>query len=85
MREQYNVLVSPYMIKEIEPLFCILNDKICKFDNSLLVVKFAHGLGYKLYMKRNIATTYYDYIMTPEESVKFYEMIWDKRFVEFID
>nr|WP_232508257.1 isochorismatase [Macrococcus sp. IME1552] len=48
-------------------------------------MKFAHVLGYKLYMKRNMTSTNYNDILTPEETVKFYEMIWDRRFVEFID
>lgn len=38
-------------------------------------VKFAHGLGYKLYMKRNMTSTNYNDIMTPGETVKFYEMV----------
>ncbi|TDL38293.1 isochorismatase family protein [Macrococcoides bohemicum] len=62
--------------------------EICGAETPFCVdatVKFAHGLGYKLYMKRNMTSTNYNDIMTPEESVKFYEMIWDRRFVEFID
>lgn len=62
--------------------------EICGAETPFCVdstVKFAHGLGYKLYMKRNMTSTNYNDIMSPEESVKFYEMIWDKRFVEFID
>ncbi|WP_414045350.1 isochorismatase family protein [Macrococcus equi] len=62
--------------------------EICGAETPFCVdstVKFAHGLGYKIYMKRNMTSTNYNDLMTPEESVKFYEMIWDKRFVEFID
>lgn len=61
--------------------------EICGAETPFCVdatVKFAHGLGYKLYMKRNMTSTNYNDIITPEESVEFYEMIWNKRFVEFI-
>lgn len=32
-------------------------------------------------MKRNMTSTNYNDIMSFEESVQFYEMIWDRRFV----
>lgn len=61
--------------------------EICGAETPFCVdsrVKFIHSLGYKLYMKRNMTSTNYNDIMSFEESVQFYEMIWDRRFVEFI-
>lgn len=46
--------------------------EICCAETPFCVdstVKFAKGLGYKLYMKRNMISTNYNDIMSPEESV----------------
>ena len=48
-------------------------------------VKFAHGLGYQLMMCRGAATTYDHPFMKAKETIAFYENIWDKRFLTFLE
>ncbi len=48
-------------------------------------VKFAHGLGYKLWMRRGGTTTYSNDYMTVETTINFYEKIWNRRFLTFIE
>ncbi|CAH0418397.1 Streptothricin hydrolase [Periweissella ghanensis] len=48
-------------------------------------IKMAHGLGYDVLMKHNLTTTYDNEFMSAPTTVKFYEKIWDGRFVEFFD
>jgi nicotinamidase-related amidase len=48
-------------------------------------VKMAHGLGYQLQMCKGITTTYDNQYMNAKQTIAFYENIWDKRFVTFID
>ncbi|MFZ8764386.1 cysteine hydrolase family protein [Enterococcus diestrammenae] len=47
-------------------------------------VKFAHGLGYEIWMRRGGTTTYNNDYMTAEATITFYEEIWDQRFLTFI-
>lgn len=47
-------------------------------------IKFAHGLGYDLRMQKNMSTTYDNEFMTATQTIKFYEKIWDRRFLTFI-
>ncbi|KRM95177.1 isochorismatase hydrolase [Liquorilactobacillus aquaticus DSM 21051] len=47
--------------------------------------KFAHGLGYNLLMCHGLTTTWDNQFMTARQTINFYESIWDKRFVRFID
>lgn len=48
-------------------------------------VKFAHGLGYQLMMCRGATTTYDNPFMKAKETIAFYEKIWDKRFLTFLE
>lgn len=47
-------------------------------------VKFAHGLGYRLYMGRGMSTTYDNDFMSAAETISFYENIWQDRFLTFL-
>ncbi|WP_125762569.1 cysteine hydrolase family protein [Levilactobacillus mulengensis] len=44
-------------------------------------VKVAHGIGYDLEMTRGLTTTVDNPFMTAEQTIAFFEGIWDKRFV----
>ncbi|HGF7732370.1 TPA: cysteine hydrolase family protein [Enterococcus faecium] len=48
-------------------------------------VKFAQGLGYQLMMCRGATTTYDNPFMKAKETIAFYEKIWDKRFLTFLE
>lgn len=47
-------------------------------------LKFAHGLGYQLSMFKNASTTYDNAFLSAKKTIAFYEQIWDKRFLQFI-
>lgn len=47
-------------------------------------VKFAHGLGYQLTMLKNGSTTYDNDFLSAEETIAFYENIWNKRFLQLV-
>ncbi|GMK38891.1 amidase [Paenibacillus sp. CCS19] len=47
-------------------------------------VKFAHGLGYSNLMVRNATSTLNNSFMSAEETIRFYENIWNHRYLEFI-
>ncbi|WP_438763639.1 isochorismatase family protein [Enterococcus sp. AZ194] len=62
--------------------------EICGAQSQFCVdatVKFAHGLGYQIFMKRGATTTYATEFMTASQTISFYESIWDRRFVSFLD
>ncbi|MFV0558811.1 MAG: cysteine hydrolase family protein, partial [Enterococcus sp.] len=48
-------------------------------------VKFAHGLGYQLQMLQSGTATADNPFMTFRETIQFYEGIWNRRFVTFIE
>lgn len=48
-------------------------------------VKFAHGLGYKVLMCHGLTTTWDNQFMTAQQTISFYENIWNERFLQFID
>jgi len=47
-------------------------------------VKMAHGLGYKLQMVSGSTLTFNNTFMSAQETVYFYENIWDARFLTII-
>ena len=47
-------------------------------------VKFAHGSGYAVYMKKKLHSSWDSEWMTPDEIADFYEQIWTDRFLTFI-
>ncbi|KRL01109.1 cysteine hydrolase family protein [Liquorilactobacillus capillatus] len=48
-------------------------------------VKFAHGLGYQLLMSHQMTTTWDNEFMSAAKTIAFYEKIWDRRFLQFVD
>lgn len=47
-------------------------------------IKVAHHLGYQVKMLPSLTTTYDHPFMSAQDTIAFYEKIWDRRFVEFI-
>lgn len=47
-------------------------------------IKFAHGLGYDLQMVKGLSTTYDNDYMSAENTINFYEDIWDGRFLKLL-
>lgn len=45
-------------------------------------IKFSHGLGYEVQVGKNMTTTVDNNHMTAQETITFYEGIWDKRFAK---
>ncbi|KRN95356.1 isochorismatase family protein [Companilactobacillus kimchiensis] len=43
----------------------------------------AHGLGYKILMEHDMTTTFDNDYMIAENTISFFEHIWDQRFVTF--
>ncbi|MFC6177649.1 cysteine hydrolase family protein [Companilactobacillus huachuanensis] len=43
----------------------------------------AHGLGYKIFMEHDMTTTFDNDYMTAEDTISFFENIWNQRFVTF--
>jgi nicotinamidase-related amidase len=59
--------------------------EICGAQTQFCVdatVKMAHGLGYKLRMAKNATSTHDGAFMTGEQTVSFFEEIWQDRFLE---
>jgi len=48
-------------------------------------VKVAHGIGYDLQMTRGLATTVDNKFMTAEQTIAFFEGIWNHRFVTMLE
>ncbi|MDH6363575.1 nicotinamidase-related amidase [Enterococcus sp. PF1-24] len=46
-------------------------------------IKFAHGLGYNLISSHQASSTIDNQFLSAEETIQFYENIWQGRFVEF--
>lgn len=47
-------------------------------------IKVAHGLGYKVRMKKGLSTTVDNQFMNAKDTIAFYEGIWNKRFLEWV-
>lgn len=47
-------------------------------------IKVAHGLGYKVRMKKGLSTTVDNQFMNAKATIDFYEGIWNKRFLEWV-
>lgn len=47
-------------------------------------IKFAHGLGYTLFLQRNGTSTLDNPFMTAATTIAFYEDLWDQRFATFL-
>ncbi|MGK4161864.1 cysteine hydrolase family protein [Limosilactobacillus reuteri] len=47
-------------------------------------VKMAHGLGYQVIMQHHASSTFDNKYMTAEDTINFYENIWNNRFLTFI-
>lgn len=74
-----NNLLNRLSVKTIE--ICGAQTQYC-VDTT---VKVAHSLKYDMFMKRNATTTYDNDFMSAEDTIKFYENIWDKRFLTLYD
>ncbi|KAF1295838.1 amidase [Enterococcus sp. JM4C] len=75
-------------LKELLDQLAVSTLEICGAQSQYCVdttVKFAHGLGYQLLMTHGTTTTYDTQYMTAEQTCEFYESIWNRRFVTFID
>lgn len=61
--------------------------EICGAETEYCVdatIKFAHGSGYAVYVKKGLYTAWDSELLTAEDMSRFYEDIWDERFVTFI-
>lgn len=73
-------ILTDLQVENIE--FCGAQTEFCV--NSTLV--FAHGLGYKNFMKKGLTTTFDNEWMTAQETIHFYEKhLWKHLFLEFLD
>lgn len=62
----------------------IQNIEICGAQTEYCLdatIKMAHGLGYQLFMERNLTSTVDNPYMSAKDTICFYEGIWDKRFL----
>lgn len=48
-------------------------------------IKVAHNLSYEISMKKNASTTYNNDFMSAENTIRFYENIWNNRFLTLYD
>ncbi|HCZ46300.1 cysteine hydrolase family protein [Brochothrix thermosphacta] len=74
-------------LKELLEQEHISSIEICGAQTEYCVdatVKNAHALGYLIQMLRGGTTTYSNAFMSAENTVRFYENIWDNRFATFI-
>jgi nicotinamidase-related amidase len=61
--------------------------EICGLQTEYCVnatVTMAHGLGYELFMRPDMTTTYDNEYMTAEQTIQFFEDIWNSNFLKFI-
>ncbi|WP_334332010.1 MULTISPECIES: cysteine hydrolase family protein [unclassified Companilactobacillus] len=65
-------------IKTIE--ICGAQTEYC--CNTTITV--AHNLGYKIQLKHDATTTFDNNYMTAEDTISFFENIWDEDFVTFV-
>lgn len=60
--------------------FCGAQTQFC-VDTT---VRFAHGLGYNLFMTKGLHTTTDNDLLSAETIMKHHESLWDRRFLTFI-
>lgn len=48
-------------------------------------IKVAHSLGYQLFMLKSATTTYDDALLSAPDMIRFYEQIWDTRFLTLVE
>ncbi|WKB37298.1 isochorismatase family protein [Terrilactibacillus sp. S3-3] len=48
-------------------------------------IRMAHGLGYKLFMKKGLTTTLNNDLLGAKTIIAHHENIWDGRFLTFFD
>ena len=71
-------------LQELLTQLTITSLEVCGAQTQYCVdttVKFAHGLGYQLQMRKSASTTYDTPVMSAETLIRFYEDIWDSRFL----
>ncbi|MEE6449124.1 cysteine hydrolase family protein [Gottfriedia acidiceleris] len=66
-------------VQKIE--FCGAQSEYC-LDAT---IKFAHGLGYENFMVKGATSTLNNPFMSAKETIDFYEKIWNRRFLNFIE
>ncbi|MEG0438731.1 MAG: cysteine hydrolase family protein [Solibacillus sp.] len=72
-------ILDELAIQRIE--FCGAQTEYC-MDAT---IKFAHGLGYENSMVQKATSTLNNPFMSAKETIDFYESIWNKRFLKFIE
>lgn len=72
-------LLDQLAVHRIE--FCGAQTEYC-MDST---IKFAHGLGYENFMMQKATSTLDNQFMSAKETIDFYENIWNRRFLEFIE
>ena len=60
--------------------FCGAQTQFC-VDTT---IRFAHGLGYSLFMKQGLHTTTDNDLLSAETIMKHHESLWNRRFLTFI-
>lgn len=73
-----NKILQKKNIEEIE--VCGVQTEYC--CNTTIIV--AHSLGYQVVMKHDLTTTFDNDYMTAENTISFFEHIWEKHFLTFI-
>lgn len=71
-------LLKEHQIQSIE--ICGAQTEYC-LDAT---IKMAHGLGYHLFLEKNLTSTYDNAFMSAEQTILFYEGIWANRFLTLI-
>lgn len=72
-------LLNQLSVHQIE--FCGAQTEYC-MDAT---IKFAHGLGYESFMVQKATSTLNNPYMSAEETIDFYENIWNNRFLQLIE
>ncbi|MGF9700382.1 cysteine hydrolase family protein [Paenibacillus sp. MABNR03] len=72
-------LLDQFAVHRIE--FCGAQTEYC-MDAT---IKFAHGLGYESVMVPKATSTLNNSFMSAEETIDFYENIWNHRFLKWIE
>lgn len=65
----------------------INNLEICGAQTEFCIdatIKMAHGLGYQVKMQHHTSSTFDNKYMTAEDTINFFENIWNNRFLTFI-
>ena len=72
-------LLDELVIQKIE--FCGAQTEYC-MDAT---IKFAHGLGYENFMISKATSTLSNSFMSAEDTITFYENMWNRRFLKLIE